>query len=101
MNLNKIKEIVELSLSDSDKESLIISEISKGENVIPIILRILNAERKHKNELVSKMNLLLSKADIGLRKPRLNEDGFMQKDIAEFYDKAEVNHCFKNTKKLT
>lgn len=100
MNLNKIKEIIEMPLiSKADKESLIITEISKNENVVLTILRILNAERERKNELVSTMNLLLSKADIGLKEPKLNEGGFMQKQISEFYDKAEVNHCFKNSKK--
>lgn len=100
MNLNKIKEIIELPLiSDADKEILIINEISKNENVVPTILRILNAERERNNELVSTMNLLLSKADVGLKEPKLNENGFMQKEISEFYDTAEVKHCFKNAKK--
>tara|TARA_Y100000389_G_C17454662_1_gene517267 strand:- start:1888 stop:2190 length:303 start_codon:yes stop_codon:yes gene_type:complete len=100
MNLNKIKEIIEMPLiSESDKKNLIVDEISKGEDVVPTILMILNAERERKNELVSNMNLLLSKADLGLKEPKLNEDGFMQKEISEFYDTAEVNHCFKNSKK--
>lgn len=97
MNLNKIKEIIEMPLiSQADKESLIINEISKNENVVPIILRILNNERERNNELVSTMNLLLSQSHIGLKEPKLNEDGFMQKEISAFYDTAEVNHCFKN-----
>ena len=100
MNLNKIKEIIEMPLiSESNKKNLIIDEISKSDDVVPTILMILNAERERKNELVSTMNLLLSKADVGLKEPKLNEDGFMQKEISEFYDTAEVNHCFKNSKK--
>ena len=100
MNLNKIKEIIEMPLiSESYKKNLIIDEISKSDDVVPTILMILNAERERKNELVSTMNLLLSKADVGLKEPKLNEDGFMQKEISEFYDTAEVNHCFKNSKK--
>ena len=100
MNLTKIKEIIEMPLiSEADKKNLIVDEISKSKDVVPTILMILNAERGRKNELVSTMNLLLSKADIGLKEPKLNEDGFMQKEISEFYDTAEVNHCFKNTKK--
>jgi len=100
MNLNKIKEIIEMPLiSEADKKNLIIGEISKSEDVVPTILMILNAERERKNELVSTMNLLLSKADVGLKEPKLNEDGFMQKEISEFYDTAEVNHCFKNSRK--
>jgi len=100
MNLNKIKEIIELPLiSEADKQNLIIIEISKNENALPTLLGLLNAERERKNELVSTMNLLLSKADVGLKEPTLNKNGFMQKEISEFYETSEVNHCFKNTKK--
>ncbi len=100
MNLNKIKEIIEMPLiSEADKQSLIIDEISKNDNALPTLLGLLGAERERKNELVSTMNLLLSKADVGLKEPKLNENGFMQKEISEFYDTAEVNHCFKNAKK--
>ena len=54
MNLNKIKEIIELQLiSKAEKESLVIHEISKDENVVPIVLQMLNNERVRKNELVS------------------------------------------------
>ncbi len=96
MNLNKIKDIIEMPLVSQDsKEFLIIDEISKSENVIPTILRILNAERERKSELVSTMNLLLSKADVGLKDPKFNHEGFMQKEIYEFYETSEVNHCFK------
>ena len=95
MNLNKIKEIIETPLiSELDKERLIIDEISKNENVIPTILRILNTEREQSKELVSTMNLLLSKANVGLKEPKLNEDDFIQKEIAKFYDTSKVNHCF-------
>ena len=100
MNLNKIKEIIEMPLiSEADKQNLIINEISKNDNVLPTLLGLLSAERGRKNELVSTMNLLLSKADVGLKEPKLNEDGFMQKEISEFYETAEVNHCFKNENK--
>jgi hypothetical protein len=100
MNLNKIKEIIEMPLiSETDKRNLIVDEISKSEDVVPTILMILNAERERKNELVSTMNLLLSKADVGLKEPKLNEDGFIQKQISAFYDTSEVKHCFKNANK--
>lgn len=99
MNLNKIKEIIETPLiNESEKESLIIKEISQNENVVPIILRILNAERESKNDLVRTMNILLSKADVVIKTPKLNEDGFIQKEISEFYETSELNHCFKNAK---
>ena len=99
MNLNKIKEIIEMPLiSEADKQNLIRNEISKNKNALPTLLSLLSAERERKSELISTMNLLLSKADVGLKEPKLNEDGFMQKEISEFYNTAEVNHCFKNAK---
>ena len=100
MNLNKIKEIIEMPLiSEAYKKNIIIDEISKSEEIVSTILMILNAERERKNELVSSMNLILSKEDVGLKEPKLNEDGFIQKEISEFYDTSEVNHCFKNSNK--
>ena len=96
MNLKKIKEIIERpQISDYEKESLIIDEISNDEEVISYILMILTSERQRKHKLINEMNLLLSKADIGLREPKLNEDGFMQEEITEFYKSSELNHCFK------
>ena len=97
MNLKKIKEIIELPLiSDNEKESLVIDEISNDEEVISHILMILTSERQRKHKLINEMNVLLSKADIGLREPKLNENGFMQEEITEFYKSSELNHCFKS-----
>jgi len=97
MNLQKLKEILnEKLLTDSDKELLIINEIAKSENVIPTILNILESERKQKEELTLKLNLLLSKAHTGLEEPKLNKNGFMQKEILEFYKEGKIGHCFKN-----
>ena len=101
MNLNKIRNILELEMiSDNQKESLIIDEIAKDKNVIPTILNILQSERKRKDELTSTINLLLSKAHTGLKHPKLNENGFMQKEILDFYKKREIGHCFMDINKL-
>lgn len=98
MNLEKIKKIIDIPLiSDADKETLIINEISKNKNVIPALINILHAEREHKSELINSMNLMLSKVDVILKQPKLNKDGFIQKEISEFYEKSGMNHCFKNT----
>ncbi len=100
MDLKKIKEIIDLPLtSDKDKESLIIDELSKSENILNILLMILDSERIRKSELVDNINLLLSKADACLQEPKLNKSGFMQTEIAEFYKNSEINHCFIKAKK--
>ncbi|MCC6683438.1 MAG: hypothetical protein IT247_00045 [Bacteroidia bacterium] len=98
MDIKKIREIVNSELSDEYTEKMIIDVISKDEKVIPIIMKILEDERLYKNEVYSEMNLLLSKAHLGLENKKYNSDGFMQKEIIEFYTKYKgyVGHCFKN-----
>ena len=97
MDLGKIKKIVNSDdLPDVFKSKLIIDVIAKDKNSIPDILNILNSERKQKDELTSDMNLLLSKAHLGLEKPELNNDKYIQDEIVEFYKKYKgmVSHCF-------
>jgi hypothetical protein len=101
MDLKKIKQILDESLfSDSQKKLLIFDEIAKSEDAIPTILSILESERKTKEELIIDLNLLLSKAHTGLEEPEFNKDGFMQKEILEFYKQKRIGHCFKNIDEL-
>lgn len=72
-----------------------------------IFLRILDYERKSKKVLLENINLLLSKAHVGLEvakydKGTLNADGFIQREIMQFYldNKGTIGHCFKNMDKL-
>jgi len=45
------------------------------------------------------MNALLSKSDIALSEPELNEGNFIQKEIKEFYKNQDViGHCYKDKK---
>lgn len=97
MNLKRISEILASPMSDKQKEFTILDEMSKDKNVLIYILTMLSGERNRSKELISDMNLLLSKADTMIKHPSLNEDEFIQKEIAEFYRKnGQVSHCFKN-----
>ena len=99
MDLDKLREILdEKSITEQAKEHLIISQIARDENVIPLVMKILDAERNHKKEMSSEMNVLLSKAHIGLDNKKFNKGNFMQKEIIEFYTKYKdyIGHCFKN-----
>lgn len=82
---------------DDVVKSEIINSIAKDENVIPVVMKILERERQFKKEIHEEMNLLLSKAHIGLDNKKVNSDNFMQKEIIEFYTKYRgyVGHCFK------
>jgi hypothetical protein len=97
MNVQELKSIINSGLPDEVVKSEIINSLAKDENVIPVVMRILERERELKKEIHSEMNLLLSKAHIGLDNKKFNEDDFMQKEIIEFYTKYRgyVGHCFK------
>lgn len=98
MNLLELKSIINSGLPNDVVKSEIINSLAKDENVIPIIMKILEREREFKKEIQTEMNLLLSKAHVGLDDKKFNRGNFMQKEIIEFYTKYKgyVGHCFKN-----
>jgi hypothetical protein len=98
MDLKELKLIINSDLPDEVIKLEIINSIAKDENVIITIMKVLEREREFKKEIHSEMNLLLSKAHIGLDNKKFNEGNFMQKEIVEFYTKYRgyVGHCFKN-----
>lgn len=93
MNLQNIKHIVNSGLPNW--ETLLLIELSKDSNAITNVLEILDAERQTNKMLILDLNALLSKAHVGLETPKLNKDGFMQKEIKEFYQSGRIGHCFK------
>jgi len=100
MNIDKIKEVVNNNAIPNEyKQELILSVVSESKDAIAHVLTMLRYERETKNNLIDKLNLLLSKAHTGLEEPKLNSDGFMQDEILEFYKEGHIGHCFKNIKK--
>lgn len=99
MNIDKIKEIIALNLPDAITRAQIIDCIASDENVIPTVMDILNAEREFKKQIMNEMNSLLSLSESSLETPKLNIEGFVQRDIMKFFKKyADVKgifHCFK------
>ena len=98
MNLQELKSIINSGLPDDVIKSEIINSLAKDENVIPVMMKFLERERQFKKEIHEEMNVLLSKAHVGLDDKKFNKDNFMQKEIIEFYTKYKgyVGHCFKN-----
>ncbi len=97
MNLDEIKLIVNHKLyPDEIKEEKIIDILSEDENVLFIMMSILDKERKTKKELISDMNVELSKADVFIESApdiseKNNNNGFNKesvlKSITDFYRK--------------
>jgi len=98
MNIKELKSIINSGLPDDVIKSEIINSLAKDENVISVMMKILERERQFKKEIQEEMNVLLSKAHIGLDDKKFNEGNFMQKEIIDFYTKYKgyVGHCFKN-----
>ena len=98
MNIKELKSIINSALPDDVIKSEIINSLAKDENVIPVVMRILERERQFKKEIHNEMNVILSKAHIGLDDKKFNEGNFIQKEIIYFYTKYKgyVGHCFKN-----
>ena len=98
MNLQELKSIINSGMPDDVVKSEIINSLAKDENIIPVVMKILERERQFKKEIFEEMNVLLSKAHVGLDDKKFNDGNFMQKEIIEFYTKYKdyVGHCFKN-----
>lgn len=110
MKLDKLKQILDSEVNDELKELLVLQFLSKQETIIPDLLKILEIERISKKELISDMNLELSRAHIYID---LNEEkvdkknkntftkSFVIDKIAQFYFKYSetVNHCFNRFNK--
>lgn len=64
MDINKIRQIIELPITDEERTKGILNVIASDENALTVVLEILNIERKMKKELISDMNMELSRADV-------------------------------------
>jgi len=94
MNLQDIKAIVNSGLPNW--ENMLLEEIAKDKNAIPMVMRMLDTERHENGKLVTDLNAELSRAHVALENPEVNKDGFVQKEIRKFYAQGRVNHCYNN-----
>ena len=96
MNLKKIKEIIEFEyMSYEDKIETILYEIAKNPKSLPYMLKILEAERNYNKELITDINVNLSRATVYIMETveskRRAKGGFNKTfvidNIREFYFK--------------
>lgn len=100
--INKLKDII---LDDFPfKEERILQTISKDNNAIPILLKMLDDERQRNKTILSEMNLELSRAHSYIttvkdRKKTGYCKNFICKGIVDFYSKNKdyIKHTFDNT----
>lgn len=94
MNVKKIKEVVNLDISDEQKERYILAIIATDKKAIPTILDILNTEREKREELILDSNAELSRALIVLKDDNLK---YNKKIIAD--PKCVVGEIIKHYQK--
>ncbi len=104
MNIDKIKTIVNSGIDHDTMRRFIIEVIADDENVIPMVMQILDAERSARKELITDLNLNLSRAHIYIEeRPESKKESkncfnktFVIDKIAEVYIKYKgaIQHCF-------
>lgn len=94
MNRERLKEIINNDLIQ-EWEAEIIKEIANDQNAISFVLIMLNAERSQNKSLITELNMQLSRAHLALEEPDINKDGFVQKQIHDFYKLGKIKHCYK------
>lgn len=104
MDIKTIKTIVNGNQPNDIKEMLVIGVLATDKNAIPMVMKILETERKSQKELVQDLNLELSRAHIyiDMRPEQKKESkesfnkGFLLDEISKFYIKykGKVTHCF-------
>jgi hypothetical protein len=104
MDIDIIKDIVNAESSYEIKKIQLIQHLASDKDCIPTLLRVLDRERTMNKELITDMNLELSRAHIyiDMRAETKSESkesfnkGFVLDEIAKFYFKYKqvVTHCF-------
>lgn len=112
MDLKELKKVLDNpTTTDDQKQQLIVGILAHDKNAMPLIIQILQKERQTNNDLITDMNLELSRAHIFidelnpamlLKKEKQTNLGehvtknFMLDNIAAFYTKYKgiVQHCF-------
>lgn len=75
MNIKAIREIVAMPIPDSVASHKIIEVLAKDEHVIPILMQILDQERRETKNLVNESNAELSRALVTLEDPHIGQKG--------------------------
>jgi hypothetical protein len=96
MDIEKIKQAINSGLPDEAIEAEVIRVIAEDDRALPSMFWIVTQRHKAARELISSLNLLLSKAHIALEDKKFNKGGFIQKEIRDFYEKNKgvIAHCF-------
>ena len=101
MNIKKITDIVnDHSLTVTSKERAIITVLSEDPNVLTTIISLLAVERNTQKELVSDLNLEVSRYHAMVTTPKLlkGQEGFLNDETKSLYEKwkAFIKPLFNN-----
>lgn len=104
MDIKKIRDIINLNLTDEVTENYLIAIISDDKKVIPTLLEMLNSERELNEKLLSDTNAELSRALVVLQDENLKynkkiiaDPQWVVGEIIKHYKKWKdyIGCCFK------
>ncbi len=109
MNFKKLGECLNAPAEDKIKRLMVLACIAMDKDAIKDVLEMLQNERSQNNELLTELNLNLSRAEVFIseytpeetklkkgEQKKTFDKRFVLDKIAEFYitNKKHINHCF-------
>lgn len=87
-------------MPEANKRAVILDIISSDMDALKDMMSILHFERERKRQLISEMNLQLSRADVCIQEPKIAKREFVLTEIDKFYteNKDQIGHCFPKQK---
>lgn len=106
MNLEKIKQVLDLKINDEVKRSYILNLIADDKRIFQDLLTILSTERERSRELITDLNIELSKAHIYINDTKTTggkrtiDRSTILEHITNFYKKNKdiITHHFVGCK---
>lgn len=97
MDLNKIQLALNSGMPEANKRAVILNIISEDKDALIDMMDILHFERERKRQLITEMNLQLSRADVYIQNPKIVTPEFVLTEIRKFYEenKDYVHHCYR------
>ena len=100
MDLNRIKEILELKTFDDIKEKMILNVIAEDEKAVPYVLSLLEIERIKNKDLIKTLNALTCVTEMSLnlkdKKTKQKQLDFIKAKLTNFYIKFKNLYMFNN-----
>jgi hypothetical protein len=97
MTFEQLKEVLAIpGMDENTAKTYMVQYLSTQKDVIPRILKILEEERRHNEDLISGLNLNLSRTTMHVINPKIATKDFILEETKKFYSDKEtdIRTCF-------